>query len=83
MIDKKRKITEVEAMRMLEVLPPATWYKTKNGEIFQVGEAMNYENGGFTFGTYERIGNQWYFRGYENKHKRKSNIMESEAYAHI
>ena len=75
-----KRISEKEAMRMLEVLPPTTWYKTKTGEIFQIGEAMDFENGRFTFGTYERKGSNWYFRGYENKHRGKDNIMENDTY---
>ena len=76
-----KKINEKQAMKMLEVLPPATWYKTKNGEIFQVGEAYDTnENGRFRFATYERIDKQWYHRGYETKHKNQNNIMENDTY---
>ena len=65
---------------MLEVLPPTTWFKTKEGQIFQVGEAYDAIAGRFRFQTYEEIGKQWYYRGLEHKILRKDNIMENETY---
>ena len=76
-----KEVTEDHAMEMLEVLPPATWYKTPHGEIFQVGEAASADSyGNFIFDTYERIEQKWFYRGQETKHRGQKNIMESDAY---
>ena len=78
------RIKEKQAIDMLEVLPPTTWYKTENGEVFQVGEAFDHnENGLPRFSTYERKGKQWFYRGLETKHKGKENIMESDSYTYL
>jgi len=81
-----QKVTQEQAEYMLETVPPTVWFKTAGGgQVFQVGEAMDIEDGKETFGTYEQHQGQWYFMGYKHKikvHKDRI-LMESQAYSHI
>lgn len=76
----RKKVTKKHAWRMLEVLPPTTWFNTNKGEIFQVGEVSDHIAGLPRFATYERIDKQWFYRGLEHKIRGRQNIMESEHY---
>ena len=54
---------------MLEVLPPESWIRGKNWEMFQVGEPSDHNEKGARYNTFVRIEDNHYELGDNNKTK--------------
>lgn len=64
---------------MLEVLPPESWIRGINWEMFQVGEPASGNEKGFTYATFLRIGGDYWELGDQNKVGEIRNATPDEA----
>ena len=58
--------TQERFFEMLEVLPPESWIRGTNWEIFQVGEPSSGNGKDFTYSTFLKIGEKYYELGDHN-----------------